>query len=103
MELAEQKLYTAYRNYVDAIQAIASSHGLEAPVFHIKAQVLYPRYTPSLGNLISIDVLQGWDTMFEAFPDDIIKIKPNASDEELLDFAEQHSDEKSANGGRFLC
>ncbi len=93
LELAEQKLYTAYRNYVDAIQAIASSHGLEAPVFHIKAQVLYPRYTPSLGNLISIDVLQGWDTMFEAFPDDIIKIKPNASDEELLDFAEQHSDE----------
>ena len=70
LELAEQKLYTAYRNYVDSIQAIADAHGLEAPVFHIKAQVLYPRYTPSLG-----------------------KIKPNATDEELLDFAEQHTDE----------
>ena len=93
LEQAEQKLYTAYRNYVDSIQAIADSHNLSAPVFHIKAQVLYPRYTPSLGNLISIDVLQGWDTMFEAFPDDIVKIKPNASDEELLDFAEQHTDE----------
>lgn len=93
LELAEQKLYTAYRNYVDAIQAIADTHKLSAPVFHIKAQVLYPRYTPSLGNLISIDVLQGWDTMFEAFPEDIINIKPNASDEELLDFAEQHNDE----------
>ena len=43
LELAEQKLYTAYRNYVDSIQAIADAHGLEAPVFHIKAQVLYPR------------------------------------------------------------
>lgn len=93
LELAEQKLYTAYRNYVDSIQAIADAHGLEAPVFHIKAQVLYPRYTPSLGNLISIDVLQGWDTMFESFPDDVVKIKPNATDEELLDFAEQHTDE----------
>ena len=93
LELAEQKLYTAYRNYVDSIAAIADTHELAMPVFHIKAQVLYPRYTPSLGNLISIDVLQGWDTMFEAFPDDILKIKPNASDEELLDFAEQHTDE----------
>ena len=93
LELAEQKLYTAYRNYVESIKAIADAHELTAPIFHIKAQVLYPRYTPSLGNLISIDVLQGWDTMFEAFPDDIIKIKPNASDEELLDFAEQHTDE----------
>lgn len=93
LEVAEQKLYTAYRNYVDSIQAIAEAHKLSSPTFHIKAQVLYPRYTPSLGNLISIDVLQGWDTMFEAFPQDIIKIKPNASDEELLDFAEQHSDE----------
>lgn len=93
LELAEQKLYTAYRNYVDAIQAIADAYRLTPPTFHIKAQVLYPRYTPSLGNLISIDVLQGWDTMFEAFPEDIINIKPNASDEELLDFAEQHNDE----------
>lgn len=32
LELAEQKLYTAYRNYVDSIQAIADAHGLEAPV-----------------------------------------------------------------------
>ena len=94
LELAEQKLYIAYRNYVDAIQAIADAHKLETPIFHIKAQVLYPRYTPSLGNLISIDVLQGWDTMFEAFPKDVINIKPNASDEELLDFAEQHNDEQ---------
>ncbi len=93
LELAEQKLYTAYRNYVESIKSIADAHQLTIPTFHIKAQVLYPRYTPSLGNLISIDVLQGWDTMFEAFPDDIINIKPNASDEELLDFAEQHNDE----------
>ena len=93
LELAEQKLYTAYRNYVDAIQAISSAHQLKVPTFHIKAQVLYPHYTQSLGSLISIDVLQGWDTMFEAFPDDIIKILPNASDEDLLDFAESHEDE----------
>lgn len=93
LELAEQKLYTAYRNYTESIQSIADAHNISSPKFHIKAQVLYPRYTPSLGNLISVDVLQGWDTMFEAFPNDIIKIRANASDEELLDFAEQHNDE----------
>ena len=93
LDLSEQKLYTAYRNYVDSIEAIATDHALKAPVFHIKAQVLYPKYTPGLGNLISIDVLQGWDLMFEAFPGDIAKIQPNASDEDLLDFAEQHEDE----------
>ena len=93
LDLSEQKLYAAYRNYVDSINAIADSNALKAPTFHIKPQVLYPKYTPGLGNLISIDVLQGWDLMFEAFPQDIIKIQPNASDEDLLDFAEQHSDE----------
>ena len=93
LEIGEQKLYTAYRNYVDSINLMANEHKLTPPKFHIKPQVLYPRYTPSLGNLISVDVLQGWDTMFESFPDDIIKIRSNASDEELLDFAEQHTDE----------
>lgn len=93
LELAEQKLYSAYRNYVNSIDTIASEYALSSPRFHIKPQVLYPRYTPSLGNLISLDVLQGWDTMFEAFTNDIIRIKPNAADEEILDFAEQHSDE----------
>lgn len=93
LDLSEQKLYTAYRNYVDAIEAIAIEHGIKTPIFHIKAQVLYPRYTPGLGNLITIDVLQGWDIMFEAFPEDVVKIQPHASDDELLDFAEQHTDE----------
>ena len=93
LDISEQKLYAAYRNYVDAIKAIAQTHGIETPAFHIKAQVLYPKYTPSLGNLISMDVLQGWDVMFEAFPEDIAQIQPNASDEDLLDFAEQHTDE----------
>ena len=93
LDVSEQKLYAAYRNYVDAIEAIAYSHGIKNPKFHIKAQTLYPKYTPGLGNLISMDVLQGWDIMFEAFPDDIAQIQPNASDEDLLDFAEQHTDE----------
>lgn len=93
LNLSEQKLYTAYRNFVESIEAITKEQQLSAPTFHIKAQVLYPKYTPGLGNLITIDVLQGWDLMFEAFPNDIAKIKPNASDEELLDFAEQHSNE----------
>ncbi len=93
LDISEQKLYTAYRNYVEAIEYIATDHNIKMPVFHIKAQVLYPRYTPGLGNLITIDVLQGWDVMFEAFPDEIIKIQPHASDEELLDFAEQNEDE----------
>ncbi|MDO4183651.1 MAG: hypothetical protein Q4D11_00195 [Rhodospirillales bacterium] len=93
LDISEQKLYMAYRNYVGAITNIAETHKVPAPKFHIKAQVLYPKYTPGLGNLISIDVLQGWDVMFNAFPDDIIKIQPHASDEELLDFAEQHTDE----------
>ncbi len=93
LELAEQKLYLAYRNYVDAITQIADANQIKIPVFHIKAQVLYPHYTQGLGNLISLDVLQGWDVMFEVYQDDIIKIKPNASDEELLDFAEQQTDD----------
>ena len=93
LELSEQKLYNAYRDYAETVEQIAIDKNLTPPVFHIKANDLYPKYTQKLGNLISLDVLQGWDILFAAYPEEIIKIQPHAGDEELLDYAESCSDE----------
>lgn len=93
LELSEQKLYNAYCDYAETIKQIAIDKKLKFPSFHIKADNLYPKYTQKLGNLISLDVLQGWDVLFAAYPEEIIKIQPHASDEELLDFAENCPDE----------
>lgn len=93
LELSEQKLYNAYCDYTGTISQIAADHNLTPPNFHISPENLYPRYTQSLGNIINIDVLQGWDILFEAYPEEVEKIAPNASDEELLDFAEACTDE----------
>ena len=93
LELSEKKLYNAYCDYASTISKIAEEKNLPAPSFHISAQSLYPEYTQRLGCLINIDVLQGWDILFEAYPDEVEKIAPHASDEELLDFAEACTDE----------
>ncbi len=93
LEISEQKLYNAYCDYAETIRQISLDKKLQTPIFHIKADNLYPKYTQKLGNLISLDVLQGWDILFSAYPQEIIKIQPHASDEELLDFAEACTDE----------
>ena len=93
LELSEQKLYNAYCDYAETIRQIAVDKKLKTPAFHIKADNLYPKYTQKLGNLISLDVLQGWDVLFAAYPEEIMKIQPHATDEELLDFAEACTDE----------
>lgn len=93
LEISEQKLYNAYCDYAETIRQISLDKNLKTPTFHIKADNLYPKYTQKLGNLISLDVLQGWDILFSAYPQEIIKIQPHASDEELLDFAEACTDE----------
>ncbi len=89
----EQKLYNAYCDYSETIKEIAADKGLKEPTFHIKANDLYPKYTQKLGSLISLDVLQGWDILFSAYPKEVMEISPHATDEEMLDFAEKCTDE----------
>lgn len=89
----EKTLYNAHRNFVNAITEMAEQNQLAVPEFSIKADALYPRYKPTVGEKFALDTLKGWDIMIQAHPTRIMNIKPNAKDEELLEFAERTTDE----------
>lgn len=89
----EKALYNAHRNFVNSINEMAKQNQLEKPQFSVNAGMLYPRYKPTLGEKFALDTLKGWDIMIKAHPTRIMNIKPNAKDEELLEFAERTTDE----------
>lgn len=89
----EKALYTAHKNFRTAITGIAEEFKLKTPEFSVTPEMLYPRYKPIIGENFALDTLKGWDIMIAAHPTRILNIKPNAKDEELLDFAEKTTDE----------
>lgn len=89
----EKALYNAHRNFVNSITEMAQQNNLAVPDFSINANMLYPRYKPTLGEKFALDTLKGWDIMIQAHPTRIMNIKPNAKDEELLEFAEKTTDD----------
>lgn len=89
----EKNLYNAHSNFITAISEMAEDHQLPVPVFSITAEMLYPRYKPTLGEKFALDTLKGWDIMIQAHPTRIMNINPNAKDEELLEFAERTTDD----------
>lgn len=89
----EKALYNAHHNFVNSITEMAQQNNLKIPDFSISANMLYPRYKPTLGEKFALDTLKGWDIMIQAHPTRIMNIKPNAKDEELLEFAEKTTDD----------
>lgn len=89
----EKALFNAHQNFVDSINDMAEQTDQTAPSFTITAKMLYPRYKPSIGEKFALDTLKGWDVMIKAHPTRIMNIKPNAKDEELLEFAEKTTDD----------
>lgn len=89
----EKALYTAHRNFYNSIKNMAEQFNLPVPEFSVTPEMIYPRYKPTVGEKFALDTLKGWDVMIAAHPARILNIKPNAKDEELLDFAERTTDE----------
>lgn len=89
----EKALYNAHRNFITSINEMAEMNKLKLPKFIVQAETLYPRYKPTLGEKFALDTLNGWDIMISAHPVRIMNIRPNAKDEELLEFAERTTDD----------
>ena len=89
----EKELAQAYENFLNAVTAIANMQEIILPDFLFSKQMLYPNYKPSTGRKIVADASVCWDIMLQAFPDKLSSIKPHASDEEFLNFAEGLSDQ----------
>lgn len=89
LDETERSLYRAYQNYFFAIRSIAEENNLQSPAMSVRAENLYPHYKPKIGRRISRDILTGWDIMLQAFPNELARLNPGGTDDELLDFAEK--------------
>lgn len=89
----ESELAQAYKNFVDAVSAIADQREIQMPPLVFASDSLAPNYKPSLGKKIVADTLALWDVMLEAFPEKLSTLNPNSSDEQFLNFAEGLSDQ----------
>ncbi len=90
----EQRLYDAYVNFTNAVNAMVEQQTeFDAPFFSFEAKQLYPRFRPSRGRLLNLDILAGWDFLLKAQPVRLSSLPPKASDEQLLSFAEKCTDE----------
>ena len=88
----EKNLYLAYSGLQDAINAITDEAGMPAMAFAVTPEMLQPNYKPSVGKKIAGDTIAVWDVLIKAKPNKITGIKPDSTDEQLLDFAEAIDD-----------
>lgn len=89
----ESELAQAYDNFLGAISAMAAIREIPLPEFGFRKNMLVPNYKPSIGRKIGEDASLCWDVMLRSFPEKLATIKPNASDEEFLNFAEGVADQ----------
>lgn len=89
----ERQLYDAYHNFTEAVKVLAQQADMETPAFTLTAEDLYPRYRPSRGQMINQNVLLGWDVMLQSQPTRLASLPAQASDEQILEFAEKTTNE----------
>lgn len=89
----ETALFEAYKNFSNSIVMMASMNDIAAPDFKINDSYLIPHYRNRTGSIIADEALQGWEIMFKIHANVLGGLNPNASDEDLLSFAEQCEDE----------
>lgn len=89
----ESELAQAYENFLGAVSAMAAIRDIALPEFLFRKKMLVPNYKPSVGRKIGEDASLCWDIMLQAFPEKLSAIKPNATDEEFLNFAEGVADQ----------
>lgn len=89
----ESELVQAYKNFIDAVSAIADQREINMPPLLFSPESLIPNYKPSLGKKVVADTLSLWDVLFEAFPEKLSSLNPNSTDEQFLNFAEGLSDQ----------
>lgn len=89
----ESELAQAFVNYQGSINKIAEKTGVAAPQWQFEIEDLYPNYKPSYGQMLSRDLVGGWNWLCQMFPDNVGKFPVTSSDEEFLNFAETISNQ----------
>lgn len=89
----ENALFRAYSNYMYAIDTLAEEHKKKTLPKNVRETDLAPHFKKKAGKKVSNDILSGWDILIALFPDLMHKVRPDSTDDELLDFAESLTDE----------
>ncbi len=97
LQREERQLYDAYHNFRNAVTAVAQKAELEVPVFQFTAGQLYPRFRPNRTQKLNQDIFNGWKLLAMAQPIRLSSLPVNASDEQILSFAEKTTDENLQN------
>ena len=89
----ESELAQAFINFQTSVNKLSAENLKQKFECSFVIDDLYPNYKPSVGRLISADVVNGWLLLSKMFPNDIGKFSPSSSDEEFLNFAEKLSNQ----------
>lgn len=89
----ERALYDAYHNFIESIKFMVTQEKFDMPELEFTAEMIYPRFRPSKGRIITGDIVKGWEIMLMSHPQRLAQLKPKATDEEILEYAEKTNDE----------
>ncbi len=93
LALEEKRLFDAFRGFVLAVTDCGKNAEIDVPEFSLKARNLLPRFRPSrTEKILNRDIMAGWDVLIAAQPIRLSSLPPNASDEQILAFAEKTTD-----------
>lgn len=92
LALEEKRLYNAYKNLIASAFACADDANIKRPGLKFSIDELMPRFRPSRVDNLNQDILSAWEILIEAQPIRLTSLPPNASDEQILNFAEKTTD-----------
>ena len=89
----ESELAQAYINFQTSVSKLSQDHFGKPFIGSFDAELLYPNYKPSVGRILSQDMIDGWLLLSKMFPQDVGEFPLTAKDEEFLNFAETLSNQ----------
>ena len=87
----EKRLYNAYQEFISVIKRLAKSANLDKPTFCFSPLDITPRFSPRRTGNIKKDIVTCWDIMIAAEGEKLEPLPIDATDEQILDFAEKLS------------
>ena len=84
----ESELAQAFINYKTSVDKLAKEHLNDRFYTEFSIDFLYPNYKPSVGELLSDDLVKGWLVLSQIFPQEVGAFPTSSTDEEFLNFAE---------------
>lgn len=85
----EAELAQAFVNYYTSVNNLTKSVLRQDFICKFSIDYLYPNYKPSIGKIVSEDLVNGWLLLVQMFPEEIGNFPTTSTDEEFLNLAEK--------------